>query len=324
MPLPWFRFYHEWINDPKVQNLSFEWQRHFVAILCWHANGTLQSLSDEIIAESFHMSLDELGIMKKSFTMRGFIEDGWTPKNWEKRQTTVNGASTSRVRAFRERKRVSSVSCNAVTVSETHETPMERMERVSPLHETRGNSFPSNSNSDDDDELKNDLINSSNHHQELEETVSCVSETACNVSPVSHQTDIPANIDTLVEEVEQTFPGSQFPGLVYDLCKNFMPTSVEWGFREAIAMAWKGERMTIKRIKGLVNYAQENKLIPTDAMRTPTKDPRTKEYPKKKNKTELLHEELDAKRAEIRSKLPPGWKASDDDEEPDPSKWAKR
>jgi hypothetical protein len=158
---------------------------------------------------------------------------------------------------------------------------------------------------DDDDELKKELIVSSNHHQ------------SGDVTPVTRYTgepitDIPATIDTLVEEVEQVFPGTQFPGLVYDLCKIYRPTSVEWGFRESIAMAWKGERMTVKRITGLVNYAQENKLIPSDAMRTPTQDPRAKVYAKPKSEKQIWREGVAEKLKKLNEQL--GDDEGDDDE----------
>jgi hypothetical protein len=104
MSLPWFRFYHEWISDPKVQTMPMLWQRHLVAVFCWHASGDLKNLPDAVLAEAFGMPPEELARMKAAFKARGFISgQGWTPKNWEKRQRPSDD-SGSRVAAFRERK----------------------------------------------------------------------------------------------------------------------------------------------------------------------------------------------------------------------------
>ena len=114
MALPWFRFYHEWASDMKVQTLSFENQRHFVMILCWHASGVLPTLTDEVIAAAFRMTAEDLAEMKKVFRSRGFIEKGWQPKNWDKRQRPSDD-SGARVKAHRERKK--QVKPEAVTVT---------------------------------------------------------------------------------------------------------------------------------------------------------------------------------------------------------------
>jgi len=102
--MPWFRFYTEFAHDPKIQTLPIPWRFAFTMILCWHAEGELSKLPDRVKAKIFEMTIEELGEMKEAFTDLGFIEDGWTPKNWEKRQRTSD-TSNERVKAFRERKR---------------------------------------------------------------------------------------------------------------------------------------------------------------------------------------------------------------------------
>jgi hypothetical protein len=131
MPLPWFRFYTEFAHDPKIQTLPIQWRFAFVMILCWHAEGELSKLPDRVKAKIFEISIEELEEMKATFTDLGFIEDGWTPKNWEKRQRPSDH-STPRVTAYRERqKHINGLKdASSETVTVTVSEAMKRNETV--------------------------------------------------------------------------------------------------------------------------------------------------------------------------------------------------
>ena len=81
MPFPWFRFYHEFAVDPKVQALPPAWQRHLIMIFCFHAAETLKTFDDEVIASALRVTPAELKEIKAVFIRRGFILKDWTPRN---------------------------------------------------------------------------------------------------------------------------------------------------------------------------------------------------------------------------------------------------
>lgn len=121
MPLPWYRFYTEFAHDPKIQTLPIPWRFAFVMILCWHAEEELSKLPDRVKAKIFEMTMEELEEMKETFTDLGFIENGWTPKNWEKRQRPSDN-SAPRVQALRKRAKeaiINTLSCPSSDVTVT-------------------------------------------------------------------------------------------------------------------------------------------------------------------------------------------------------------
>jgi hypothetical protein len=73
MPFPWFRFYHEFATDPKVQAMPPEWQRHLIMIFCFHAAETLKTYDDDVLAYALKVSPEELKKIKSCFLRRGFI-----------------------------------------------------------------------------------------------------------------------------------------------------------------------------------------------------------------------------------------------------------
>jgi hypothetical protein len=124
MPFPWFRFYHEFATDPKVQSMPPTWQWGLLMIFCFHAAGTLKTFDDEVLASTLKVSADELAEIKACFVRRGFIGKDWTPKNWDKRQRDTD-SSAARTKAYRDRiKNASTTSCDShVTVTVT-ENPL--------------------------------------------------------------------------------------------------------------------------------------------------------------------------------------------------------
>jgi hypothetical protein len=70
-------------------------------------------------------------------------------------------------------------------------------------------------------------------------------------------------VDRLSAQVADWFPGSGFDADVYGFFQaaTYGPEAIEWGFAEAYKLALRGEgMMTIKRIKGLIRYAEDHGL----------------------------------------------------------------
>ena len=99
----WFRMYSEWLDDEKVQMMSLEMQRHFVALLCLRCQQPTEKMTERQIA--FRLRVDEtfLKRIKETFLETGFIDEDWSVSNWGKRQY-LSDSSTSRVRKFRANK----------------------------------------------------------------------------------------------------------------------------------------------------------------------------------------------------------------------------
>lgn len=89
--MQWFRMYAEFLSDPVVQSLSFEDQRHYVAILCLKCNGTLDrelasSARERIIYRGIGLDPINAEEVKKRLLEVGLIDKKWHPKGWDKRQ----------------------------------------------------------------------------------------------------------------------------------------------------------------------------------------------------------------------------------------------
>jgi hypothetical protein len=101
MGLPWFRLYHEFADDPKVQMLPEAMQRRLVMLFCERCKEA--KLDD--IQRAFHwrISMEELDATKTVFLAAGFIDEKWNVCNWMKRQF-LSDSSTDRVRRHRMNK----------------------------------------------------------------------------------------------------------------------------------------------------------------------------------------------------------------------------
>lgn len=108
--LPWFRMYAEFANDPVVQMLAFEDQRHFVMLLCYKCSGLLdREFSSpekrvEVIRRGLGLSGTAWDEMQARLTALDLIDDELQPLNWDKRQFRSD-SSKERVRAHRQRKK---------------------------------------------------------------------------------------------------------------------------------------------------------------------------------------------------------------------------
>ena len=99
MPNAWFRFYHEWDSDPKVQSMSEVMQRRLAMLFCSRCrNETLQETD-----RAFHWRItpQELAETKTVFMAKGFIDADWNLINWNRRQF-LSDSSTERVRRHRQ------------------------------------------------------------------------------------------------------------------------------------------------------------------------------------------------------------------------------
>jgi hypothetical protein len=112
----WLRLYHEFADDPKIQMLAFEDQRHYVMVLCLKGRGVLDSgtpnadYRERMIAKA--LGLDPLTSREVKFRLMepGLIDENWQPVRWAERQFESDN-STERVQKYRDkRKRFGNVS----------------------------------------------------------------------------------------------------------------------------------------------------------------------------------------------------------------------
>jgi hypothetical protein len=104
--LPWFRMYHEAIDDEKLRLLAFEDRWHFVALLCCKAQGFLDNgdlLMQRKVAVKLGITVATLEEVARRLSEVGLIHaDTLQPLKWDDRQYRSD-SSTDRVRAYRER-----------------------------------------------------------------------------------------------------------------------------------------------------------------------------------------------------------------------------
>lgn len=107
-PLPWFRLYHEMIDDEKLRLLAFEDRWHYIAILCCKCKGILDAdtdpdLRDRKLSVKLGIQTRELDEVKRRLMGVDLIDDNWQPKGWDKRQY-ISDHSTGRVQKHRANK----------------------------------------------------------------------------------------------------------------------------------------------------------------------------------------------------------------------------
>jgi hypothetical protein len=98
MANPWFRFYSEFEDDPKVQMMSEVDQRRLVLLFCQRCKEEKRTDSQQSF--KWCVSLDEVARTKALFVENGFIDENWNLLNWNKRQF-ISDSSTERVRRHR-------------------------------------------------------------------------------------------------------------------------------------------------------------------------------------------------------------------------------
>ena len=101
MANPWFRLYHEFAIDPKVQMLSEKDQRRLIMLFCLRCCNGDVTFHDEEVAFQLRINNDEWVESKAIFVAKKFIDEHNRVLNWDKRQY-VSDSSTARVRKHRE------------------------------------------------------------------------------------------------------------------------------------------------------------------------------------------------------------------------------
>lgn len=118
-PLPWFRMYHEFSTDPKVQMLSEVDQRRFVMLLCLRCCNGSVTLQDDAVTFQLRISSDEWASTKSRLVDKGLIGEDNQPTNWGKRQKKAD-RSNERVSRHREKaKRDTQQDCNVTVTAQS-------------------------------------------------------------------------------------------------------------------------------------------------------------------------------------------------------------
>lgn len=115
MANPWFRFYSEFMSDPKVQLLTEFNQRRLVMLFCMRCNGDV-TLQDKHVTFVLRISDIEWQQTKAEFIANGFIDSDNNLLNWEKRQY-ISDTSKHRVAKHRALHKKDDVTPCNVTVT---------------------------------------------------------------------------------------------------------------------------------------------------------------------------------------------------------------
>lgn len=121
----WFRMYHEFATDPKVQMLSEANQRRYIMLLCLKCCNGDVTLQDEEIAFQLRISNDEWLQTKAILQAKNLITENASPTAWDKRQF-ASDSSAARVAKHRERKKQK---CNVTVTPPESESDSELKEK---------------------------------------------------------------------------------------------------------------------------------------------------------------------------------------------------
>lgn len=102
--MDWFRMYHEFASDAKVQSMSEAMQRRLMMLFCLRCSNALVTLQDDELAFALRISEDELSATKEIFMRKNFINEEWEIRQWNDRQF-VSDSSAPRVKKHREKKK---------------------------------------------------------------------------------------------------------------------------------------------------------------------------------------------------------------------------
>lgn len=249
---PWFRLWTSILNDPKPWGLDPEDFRAWVMLLAVASSGSPRGHLPALREVAFFLrcgeddaraTLDRL-VDARLIDVMG--DGSLSMHQWAKYQPTGGGSSTERVRRHRANK--AGVSCNVSRNAD--ETFQKRFTSVSCIKE-KENSL----NTDTETEGERCGNVSRNADETLHETFH---ETQAVGTVKQDLTVAPdpdrANLDPLAEEVEGAWPG--WGQQVYGFADAYLPGAVAWGFRTALDMGKRGERLTLRRIRGLIEYSQ--------------------------------------------------------------------
>jgi len=101
----WFRFYHEALEDPKVQTLSPAVFKAWVNLLCLAAKHHGKIADSNVISFALRITPAKAADLVHILESHGLLDKngvGWEPHKWQERQYKSDDV-TLRTRAFRER-----------------------------------------------------------------------------------------------------------------------------------------------------------------------------------------------------------------------------
>lgn len=121
---PWFKLYHEWSTDPKVQQLSERDQRRMVMIMCFACRGDVPDIDRWAFAMRVRPS--ELRLTVQRLRSIAFLDDDLRIRQWSDRQGTPDRV---RQRQKRNRDKVSNAAVTGMSRdSHVTVTDMSRLE----------------------------------------------------------------------------------------------------------------------------------------------------------------------------------------------------
>jgi hypothetical protein len=130
--LGWFRFYVDWLDNPKVQMLDATLQQRYIMLLCLRSMGEIPGMPTKTIAWRLRIDPqdfeDSLAILKENGLWTG--ED---VPNWDTRQY-VSDSSTERSRRSREaaKQQPSNARCNGdATLQQRPQSQTSEAEKIS-------------------------------------------------------------------------------------------------------------------------------------------------------------------------------------------------
>lgn len=107
MANPWFRLYHEFAHDPKVQRLSETDQRRYIMLLCMRCCNGDVTLQDEDVTFTLRIPMIDWIDTKVVLLEAKLIDKDNKPTAWEKRQYKSD-SSAARVAKHRTLHKVDS------------------------------------------------------------------------------------------------------------------------------------------------------------------------------------------------------------------------
>lgn len=125
---PWFRFYHEALDDPKVQRLPAELFRAWVNMLCVACRNDGELPGPDDLAFAMRIPEDEIDDTLDALVAFGLLdetENGFAPHGWAERQFKSDN-STDRVKRFREKDQKRSAKRRRNVSVTPDETPPEQ------------------------------------------------------------------------------------------------------------------------------------------------------------------------------------------------------
>ena len=119
--MDWFRLYHEFATDPKVQSMSEAMQRRLIMLMCLRCSNTLETLQEQDICFALRIDETQLAETKALFMQKKFVDERWEILQWDKRQKPSD-SSTERVRKHREaQKQFQEQACNVTETAQSRE-----------------------------------------------------------------------------------------------------------------------------------------------------------------------------------------------------------